>query len=169
MSATGAVWPPRKQAAAVADPLTFTSMDFLHTKANFLSLDQTFPLSPLHGGSPIHSGATLDNIHKMVHTQLLPAPSITAFGVFPPPSLRTLLMEGHHGECGEKSGRNKHRDYQPRTAEERIQPTWKVRWFGHSSPNNSPLMASLLFPQFMPPSAMRNARTGIGVSMRRFG
>ena len=60
-------------ASAAADLLTFTSMDFLHTKANFLSLDQTFFLLSTRGRHSAERGA-------------------------------------------EKSGRNKHRDYQPRTA-----------------------------------------------------
>ena len=64
---------PWKQTAAAAataafDLLTFTSMDFLHTKANFLSLDQTFSLSHLHRGSPIHREVTSDDIHKIVYT-----------------------------------------------------------------------------------------------------
>ena len=101
----------RDAASAAADLLTFTSMDFLHTKANFLSLDQTFFFLSTGGGGG--GGAQC----------------------------------AEREERAEKSGRNKHRDYQPRTAAElgkSIRP-----------PNNSPLMAS--FPEFMPPAAMRNA------------
>ena len=83
----------RDAASAAADLLTFTSMDFLHTKANFLSLDQTFFLLSTRGRHSAERGA-------------------------------------------EKSGRNKHRDYQPRTA--------AAAELGKSirPPNNSPLMAS---------------------------